>query len=166
MMSFFLTGGQGGILISMQENLIEKTIKAHIAEQNAVFVFPTGISADRWADRATLTCGVSAVAMERFIAWDDFKTASIKSHVVGKKSVPSVMRTVFAANLIAENAKSPFLRNLIVPQYAKNAASFADWISSLLPSLASWKKKFEAVGNTADDEDTDLLTLYTKYKTF
>jgi len=166
MMSFFLTGGQGGILISMQENLIEKTIKAHIAEQNAVFVFPTGISADRWADRATLTCGVSAVAMERFIAWDDFKTASIKSHVVGKKSVPSVMRTVFASNLIAENADAPFLKNLIVPQYAKNAASFADWISSLLPSLASWKKKFEARGTQADDEDSDLLLLHERYSAF
>lgn len=150
----------------MKENLIEKTIAEHIHDQNVVFVFPTGVSADRWADRATLTCGVSAVAMERFIAWDDFKAASIKSQVAGKTSVPSVMRTVFAANLIAENAKSPFLRNLIVPEYAQSATSFADWIGSLLPSLSSWKKKFESVGNTADDEDTDLLTLYTKYNAF
>jgi hypothetical protein len=150
----------------MQENKIEKTIAEHIHEQNVVFVFPTGISADRWADRATLTCGVSAVAMERFIAWDDFKTASIKSHVAGKKSVPAVMRTVFATNLIAENATSPFLKNLIVPEYATSSASFASWISSLLPSLSTWKTKFEASGRAPDDEDSDLLLLHDKYKAF
>ena len=51
-----------------KENLIEKKIKEHIDDEKTVFVFPTGISSQLWADRATLTSGRSAVPMERFIA--------------------------------------------------------------------------------------------------
>lgn len=149
-----------------KENLIEKKIKEHIDDEKTVFVFPTGISSQLWADRATLTSGRSAVPMERFIAWDDFKTASIKSHVEGKTSIPSVMRKVFSSNLIEQNAFSPFLKYLIVPEYAKKSASFANWISSILPSLSSWKEKFDSSKNQPDDEDDDLLALYEKYKAF
>src|SRR5574344_236699 len=167
---------------SSQNNTLSLTMRVisdHIHETNiqsdsgtdgqSVFVFPTGVSADLWADWTVKhpdITGVTAVAMDRFIAWDDFKSDSIKSHVEGKKSIPSVMRTVFAANLISENAQSPFLKNLIVPEYAKNASSFASWISSLLPSLSSWKQKFDKAGKEKDDEDEDLLRLYEKYKSF
>ena len=77
------------------ENIIEETLKANIKNVNNRFVFPTQMAADLWADRATLTCGVTAVAMERFMAWDDFKGNSIKSKQKNRKSIPSVMRTVF-----------------------------------------------------------------------
>jgi hypothetical protein len=160
-------------------SLIMRVIAEHIDETNiqsdsgqdgqSVFVFATGVSADLWADwtvKHPEITGVTAVATDRFIAWDDFKSNSIKSHVEGKKTIPSVMRTVFSANLISENALSPFLKNLIVPEYAKNASSFASWISSLLPSLSSWKQKFDKAGKGKDDEDDDLLALYEKYKSF
>src|SRR5574344_288528 len=72
-------------------SLTMRVISDHIHETDgqSVFVFPTGVSADLWADwtvRHSDITGVTAVAMDRFIAWDDFKSDSIKSHVEGKKS--------------------------------------------------------------------------------
>ena len=54
----------------MKENLIEKTLKEHVKERDAVFVFPTQIAASLWADRIIEISDCTAVAMDRFIAWD------------------------------------------------------------------------------------------------
>ena len=153
------------------KNLIEQTIKNHIHEQTSVFVFPTQTAADLWADRATnpAVTDVTVVAMERFIAWDDFKGKSIRTTQKDKRSVPAVMRTIFAANLISENAANPFFKNIIPPAYAKSANGFMNWLAGLLPSLLLWKEYFEAgqqQGNKVDDEDDDLLLLYKRYKAF
>lgn len=147
-------------------NLIAKTIAAHINEPHTVFVFPTGISKDHWSTRATLFSGRNAVALDRFIAWDDFKGASIKSQHKTKTAIPSVMRMVFASRLISENADTPFLKELIAPIYAQNASSFTPWISSILPSLAHWKNQFEQSRLAPDAEDADLLAIYERYRMF
>ena len=76
-------------------NPIEKIIKENILDLNTVFVFPTQTAADLWADKATLVTDVSAVAMERFLAWDDFKSQSVKSHQTDRTSIPSTMRQIF-----------------------------------------------------------------------
>ena len=155
----------------LNHNLIEQTIKNHIHEQTSVFVFPTQTAADLWADRATnpAVTDVSAVAMDRFIAWDSFKGTSIKTKQKDKKSVPSSMRKIFASNIISENAKAPFFKTIIPPKYAASAEGFLNWLSSLLPSLSVWKAHFESslqAGNKKDDEDDDLLLLYNRYKAF
>ena len=156
--------------LNLNLNLIEQTIKTHIHELTSVFVFPTQTAADLWADRATnpTVTNVSAVAMERFIAWDSFKGTSIKTKQKNKKSIPSSMRKIFASNLLAENAKSPFFKSIIPQKYAESAQGFLNWLSSLLPSLSVWKAHFESTRQTAqkDDEDDDLLLLYNRYKTF
>lgn len=150
----------------MNQNMIEKVLTEHINEKKTVFVFPTQTAADLWADRIISVSTVTAVAMERFIAWDDFKGTSIKSQHQNKTSVPSTMRKMFASQIISENKEKLFFKNLIVPEYAKNATGFTSWISSLLPSLALWKKYFEKSGTAPDDEDKDLQTLYEKYESF
>ncbi len=147
-------------------NLIEECLKNHIKEQNAVFVFPTQMAADLWADRITEVSDVTAVAMERFLAWDSFKGTAIRGRCQDKKSVPSIMRAIFVENLLKKNAENPFFKNLIPAKYASNAAGFTDWISSLLPSLALWKHYFDAGNVSADDEDADLLLLYKEYSAF
>ena len=124
----------------MAKNLIEHIITRFIMEENCIFVFPTGASADLWADRATFISGTTAVAMERFIAWDDFKAASVKASVKDKTAAPSLMRSVFAANLIEENARNPFLKEVISQKYCTKAAGFTNWIAGILPSLGQWKK--------------------------
>lgn len=148
------------------KNLIEETIKNNIKDNRCRFVFPTQMAADLWADRATLTCGVSAVAMERFVAWDDFKGNSVKSKKQDRESIPSVMRTVFATLLLEDNKKSTFIKKIIGPEYAKEAGGFTKWITSLLPSLSLWKKHIDGKKIELDDEDKDLLEIYRRYCDF
>ena len=150
----------------VMENLIEKVLLENIKEQNVVFVFPTQISAELWADRIIFKSDVSSVAMERFVAWDDFKGDSIKSSQPEKKSVPSTMRRFFAAKLISENAEKPFLKDIITKEHAKEASGFEKWIAALLPALSMWKKFFSASGMKPDAEDEDLSEIYRRYSSF
>ncbi len=148
------------------QNIIEKTLQENIKNQDAVFVFPTEIAASMWADRATFVTDCSAVAMERFLAWDKFKGEAVRSENQNKNSVPSMMRFIFASNLIAENAENPFFKSLICPDYAKCSGGFTNWIVSILPKLALWKEYFDKSDVTKDEEDEDLLVLYEKYSSF
>lgn len=148
------------------ENLIEETLRQNIRHLNSCFVFPTQLAADLWADRIIKVSDVKAVASKRFLAWDDFKGSSIRSQHQDKISIPSQMRTIFTSQLISENARSPFLKDLIIPEYAQNAAGFVKWISKLLPGLQLWKRKFEESGKEADAEDEDFLLIHKKYSEF
>ena len=94
----------------MNANIIEETLKNNVSDVDSYFVFPTQLAADLWADRITQVSSTKAVASERFLAWDDFKASSIKSQHQDKKAVPSQLRKIFTTQLIAQNAKSPFLR--------------------------------------------------------
>lgn len=141
----------------------------NISDSSAFFVFPTQIAADSWADALLDSLGTGTIALERFTAWDTFKGSSIRSQKQDKTSIPSQLRKLFAAKLIAENAErtaagSPLFTSLINPEYADNASSFTDWISSLLPQLALWKEKQKAA--PADPEDVDLERLYEAYRAF
>ena len=150
----------------MANNLIEQTIKQHVYELNAVFVFPTQTAADLWADETIRNTETTAVAMERYLAWDDFKGNSIKSQHKDKKSIPSTMRQIFTAQMLSENAENPFLKSIIPPEYAATATGFINWIAGLLPGLSMWKTYFENSKKQPDLEDEDLLELYKKYKEF
>lgn len=148
------------------ENEIEKILKQNIKNLDTVFIFPTQTAADLWADRIISVSDVKAVAMERFVAWDDFKGDSVRSTQQNKKAIPSTLRTFFASKLISENAENPFFKDIIVPKYAKKASGFESWIQSLLPALSMWKTFFENSGKTPDAEDEDLLLIYERYKSF
>ncbi len=150
----------------MTENLIEKLLLENIKNQSAFFVFPTQTSADLWADRIVSTGSAKAVAMERFLVWDKFKSSSIRSRQLQKTSVPSAMRSIFVSNLIEENARKPFLKNLISPEYADSASGFTKWLAGLIPSLFTWKNHFQKSGMQPDQEDQDLLELYKRYSEF
>ena len=147
------------------KNIIFKTISEHLNE-NSVFIFPTQMAADLWADKIITESEVSAVSMERFVPWDIFKSESIRSTKQNKTAIPSQLRKFFACQIIAENKKSPFLKNLINPEYASLSDGFSNWISSILPALSTWKKYFSEKNLTPDDEDSDLLELYDRYSQF
>ncbi|WP_178842934.1 PD-(D/E)XK nuclease family protein [uncultured Treponema sp.] len=150
-------------------NLVEQVLKENIKNQNVIFVFPTEIAAAMWADRAIFVTDCKAVALERFLAWDKFKGQAVRSENQDKTSVPSVMRQIFVARLIEENAENPFFKSLIAREYSKTAEGFAGWIASILPKLAMWKDYFEKKSlknGEKDDEDEDLLVLYEKYSEF
>lgn len=149
-------------------NQIETIIKENLDNQNSVFVFPTQTAADLWIDRITLDEKYSAIATERFIAWDDFKEKSIKNKNQDKEPIPFLMRQVFTASLIEKNSNEKFFGNLIMPEYAKDASGFTKWISKILPSLAIWKNKIQENKTELelDDEDKDYQKLYDSYKEF
>lgn len=149
-----------------EDTIIKECIKANIRNFDAVFVFPTQICASMWADKTLEFSGVTSVALERFIAWDQFKGSAIRSQHQDKNSVPSTMRSIFAENIVLENSNKPFLKSIITKEYAKSANRFADWIAQILPSLSMWKNNFEKKAISPDDEDQDFLELYNRYKAF
>lgn len=140
-------------------NPVENCIIENIRDEDVVFVFPTEIACKAWADWTVKNkdkTGVSAVSMERFIAWDKFKGECIKTKQVDKTTIPSLMRKIFASYLIEKNAEikksniqnnqnNPLLfKTLITSEYAENASSFSDWISGILPSLKMWHNYHES----------------------
>lgn len=150
----------------MNENIIEETLKKYISSDNAVFVFPTQIAADLWADRSIFVTDVSAVPTEKFIAWDRFKGEAVRGENQDKISVPAVMRTIFAKSLIEENSRNPFLKTIIPQKYAETSSNFANWLGSLLSGLGLWKEYALKNGTVLDDEDKDLQEIYNRYSAF
>lgn len=150
----------------LNDEIIKKTILENIKDKDTVFVFPTQIAASMWADTIISFDEVTAVALERFIAWDEFKGNSIRSRQQDKTSVPSVLRKIFAENIVKLNSTEKFFKSIITPEYAENASRFSSWISDMLPMLALWKKYVDRQGVKPDAEDQDLSELYNRYKAF
>ncbi|MBR1404897.1 MAG: PD-(D/E)XK nuclease family protein [Treponema sp.] len=157
----------------MQE--LKSLLTEQISNQNAVFVFPTDIACQKWADWVIKNTPVKAVAMERFMAWDKFKGECIRAKAENLRTVPSLMRKIFSDCLIQKNAESPFFKSLIVEAYAKESGGFASWIASILPSLQLWKKlrdtQLEARGSEGveqsfsdSEDDAHLKAFYNSYK--
>lgn len=125
-------------------------IISRIGDERCVFVFPTDIAATGWADWVVMhpeISGTTAVASERFVAWDNFKSSRMSATEKNKSSIPSLLRKLFVRELIAENAVaaakgSPIFQQLICPEFAQNAFAFTDWIAGVLPSLKRWHEKY------------------------
>lgn len=157
---------------------IEKIICENIKNQNIIFVLPTAISVTTWTQWCVCNSektGVKTVFLDRFIAWDDFKKQFIVAKEKNKQKVPSLLRKLFVYNLISENAKmslegKPLLKSVITPKFAQEGYSFADWISSNLPSLKMWYERFEKYKisnpNLVDDEDLDYEYIFKRYSDF
>lgn len=146
---------------------IQNTIKSHIKEENAVFVFSTDIACSTWAEWAVKNTDVHAVARERFKAWDHFKEESTEEMQEGHP-VPGLLRKVFVENLMSENAEKPIFKKIISPEFASESSFFIDWICSVLPSLKSWVDRYEKIynRNIQDEEDADYMLLFDRYSDF
>ena len=146
-------------------------IKENIGDKAAVFVFPTDIVAQSWAEWS-VTGGhtdVKSVALDRFIAWDQFKGSFMSADKKGAMAVPSLLRKMFVYDLIQKNSENPFLSKIIRSEYASSAFSFAGWLEKNLPSLHMWKKRMDENRSTygqLDDEDRDYQKLYELYSQF
>lgn len=166
---------------------ILEILSDNLYKKDVFFVFPTEIAASTWLEKL-VTVSVDqntkmvAVAKERFLSWDTFKSESIKSRMQNKRSIPSIMRKLFAENLIEQNKtliqnqKQPLFKEIINPQYADLSSSFADWIASLLPQLKSWKtlhdshnQQIESANSTNEEispVEQDYQTIYENYTAF
>ena len=161
---------------SLAGEQIGSFLREKILDKNAYFIFPTDTVLTSWLEN--LICDknspMSALPLERFIAWDTFKREYLKATKEGFKAIPATLRKFFIQEFIAQNQEkkeSDRLKVIINSKdiYAKNAYSFADWLCSNLPSLHYWKKKLDTNKSSygaLDDEDKDYLYLYESYKTF
>ncbi|MBQ3650361.1 MAG: hypothetical protein II957_09195 [Treponema sp.] len=61
----------------MNGKTVENILREHVADNKCVFVFPTQTACELWADKAISIGSTKAVATQRFIAWDEFKSTSV-----------------------------------------------------------------------------------------
>lgn len=149
--------------------MVEEVILNNLDKETSIFVFPTQVTALMWAERILFSSGFQAVALERFIAWDTFKSSAVRSVKQDKTSIPSAVRKLFSQKIIEKNMckaeeGSALFTSLIPPSYAQYGTSFSDWIASLLPQLSSWYEK--ASLTQEDEEDRDLKVLMHEYTAF
>lgn len=147
----------------------------NIKNTDSVFIFPTDTVLNSWADFLIINhekTNVQAIPMERFIAWDKFKSHYLHATKEGFDTIPSILKKFFVHDLIFKNAQAPAherFRVIINPddEYASNAFSFSTWIYKNLSSLNLLEKRFEQNPDyQKDDEDLDYEKLYALYKNF
>jgi CRISPR/Cas system-associated exonuclease Cas4 (RecB family) len=148
-----------------------QTILEYITEaipnHRVYFVFPSAVPAQFWA-RATAESILEPVTPARFIAWDTFKAQSLSVKQREKEVINRAVRTLFASNLLKENAQKgkPFLTDYINPGYAASYSSFISPLSKLLPALEGILRRFEAAGTQEDPYFTDLRRIWERYVGF
>lgn len=166
-------------------NPVEALLLENIDDPAALFVFPTDIAAQRWADRLLVLRRGGTVAMEKFIAWDAFKQESIRARKQDRQSVPAVLRKIFVSRLVRENAelaqagKPPLFASLLPPRYAYAGAAFVSWLAGILPQLGAWFEKTSGIpaalvnerngvlaGEGMEGDDRDLFVLASRYQQF
>ncbi|MBO4319612.1 MAG: PD-(D/E)XK nuclease family protein [Treponema sp.] len=153
---------------------IKECLGENIRNPRAFFIFSTDIASRTWADWCVLNGKTKAVAMERFMAWDNFKGTFLRAVEDGKTAVPSLLRKLFMQDFIRKNAEKDNsdptkLKKIIAPEYAENASQFTDFLSKNLPSLNLWNTRMELYKDeygTWDLEDWDYKLLFDSYRDF
>ena len=147
----------------------------NIKDPDSVFIFPTDTVLNSWADFLILNhekTNVQAIPMERFIAWDKFKSHYLHATKEGFDTIPSILKKFFVHDLILKNAQAPAQERFQViinpdDEYASNAFSFSTWIYKNLSSLNLLEKRYKQNPDyQKDDEDLDYEKLYYQYKNF
>ncbi len=168
----------------MSEKIIEpleirKVLKDKLQKKDVIFVFPTDIDTNTWADWVVQNpeeSGVKTVDLGRFLPWDNFKEQYLSVRKDGYHAIPSILRKFFVYQILEENAQAKkngaplFFSTIINPQFAENALFFTDWLSKNLTALDMWHKRFvekiEQNGIDPDGEDQDYEKLYQRYCDF
>lgn len=176
----------------LAQTQIARTLREHIADKNTVFVFNTAVAVDSWTDFIVGMEGADGwpktVAGERFMAWDQFKGAAASVQEKDARSIPGLLRKLFARNLLSKiEGGEKIFEHIINFEYKENALTFTDWLSQILPSLGMWHKKMaengfianaplnaKNGGNAAEklcgeqdtEENRDYLKLYQLYNEF
>ena len=147
----------------------------NIKDSDSVFIFPTDTVLNSWADFLILNhekTNIQAIPMERFIAWDKFKSHYLHATKEGFDTIPSILKKFFVHDLILKNAQAPAQERFQViinpdDEYASNAFSFSTWIYKNLSSLNLLEKRYKQKPDyQKDDEDLDYEKLYYQYKNF
>jgi len=157
---------------------IQNCLIENLKNKNAYFIFSTDVVKNSWIDWIVMNpqiSGTCTVSLDRFVAWDNFKSSFVSSSQEGKCVIPSLLRKFFVRDLIRQNSQSPVFKRIINPEFAQNASTFCDWLCKILPSLHLWYKKYnelilkdseEAQIQKDDLENQDYLEIYNRYNSF
>ena len=153
---------------------ITKVLSNNIKDKTSIFVFPTDVVMNSWTDWIIThpeESGTTAVADECFMAWDNFKSSFVSANQEEKTVIPSVLRKLYVSDLISRNSqlsKEKRFQVIINPNYAKEAASFTDWLCDTLRSLHFWKTRLDenVPEELRDEEDLEYCKLYDDYSDF
>ena len=146
------------ILDAISEALPQKDVK---------FLFPSEVAADFWRRRILEEPGVRAIAVDRFLSWDQFKEKLFAMNLQ-ETPVNNRVRRFYSEELLARVAGGDFVfSRLIPPEHRSTAGVFQSALSSLLPHLRGF---FQSLGERLDRLDPayrgDLLSLYEDYAHF
>jgi hypothetical protein len=133
------------------------------------FVFPSAVASAYWMEfsaEATL----SAVAKDRFIAWDDFKAETLAEGRKDRRPANSAARSIFSAALLAENAEAasrgtPFFAELISRDHAASYGAFVSSLARSIPALDGLVSRSNALAKD-DPYFADLAFVRTRYGEF
>jgi hypothetical protein len=142
---------------------IAETIRPLLRDRSVRFVFPSEVCAEAWLAES-LRMGAGAMEADRFLGWDRLKEAA--AQVEGRPAADDYLRRVFAASLLAKNAASPFLSELIPPAYAGLWQPFAGFLASKLPSLGRLPEAMRSSGARGEAVAEDWLEIRSRYESF
>jgi len=146
--------------------LLINLIKTEKENSKAVFVFPSEAAAECWRRESLLILNQGAVRNDRFLSWDSFKE-QITSHDRTEKPVNSVIRRLFASDIVRRNSGDDLLFQKLIPaEYSGQSSVFSDSILKILPELKALADKLSG----SEDFDVclsgDYLLLYQEYLDF
>lgn len=163
----------------MAKTTLQNIFNAYIDERRTVFVFPSAVPAQAWARKLCETSG-KPLALERFIAWDEFKERTLSVRRTDERPANSLSRLMFASSMFEKNAReaqagAPLFTELLPPAHASEYTAFINYVGSLLPSLKPLMEKAGGQANSqtsgqtdsqADPYLLDLKILYHSYADF
>ncbi|WP_304223003.1 PD-(D/E)XK nuclease family protein [Gracilinema caldarium] len=151
----------------MAKTTLQSIFNSYIDDRRTVFVFPSAVPAQDWARRLCERNG-KPLALERFIAWDEFKERTLSIRRTGERPSNSLSRLIFASHILEKNAReaqagTPLFTELLPQAHAAEYTAFINHVGALLPSL---KTLMEKAGGQADPYLLDLRILYHSYEDF
>jgi RecB family exonuclease len=151
---------------------IEEILRPALGDRSVRFVFPSEICAEAWLSRALASSwGPRALEADRFLGWDRYKELAAGS--AERSAVDDALRRIFAASVLADNERAPFLESIVPPDYAGEWRAFAGYVASRLPALGSLPSALRATGRGPrggpagrDPALADWLALRERYEAF
>ena len=146
------------------EHSLESMILALLDDPAPVLVVPSEVVARFWRQRAVAPPRAPALSANRIISWDSFKETHFDLRQTATP-VNATLRRVFAAGLLHENRKAPFLQAVVSPAHRENSAAFAGYLQRALPSLRALAER-GAFDHPREPVLRDLGVVYRRYQEF
>jgi len=149
---------------------LQELLQSYIDNRDTVFVFPSAVPAQFWARRI---CEISykPIALERFIAWDEFKEQCLSAHQSDRRPANGLSRMLFSSYILEKNARetrsgAPLFTELLPPSYAPDYTPFTSHFSSMLPALKPIMEQTTEASFNTDPYLRDLRILFHHYSDF